>query len=63
VIGLAGSTYFVVALALGSSSCLRPHGSHARRRPPMRDACSFATLVYLPLLLVAMAADSPVSPW
>jgi len=64
MIGLAGSTYFVVALALGlllvlASARLARSGVAPRCATPA--PCD---LVYLPSSLVAMAADKlPVSPW
>jgi protoheme IX farnesyltransferase len=64
MIGLAGAVYFCVALVLGiglvvvAARLARvPSLEHARR-------LLFASLIYLPVLLLAMAADKlPVSPW
>ena len=64
MIGLAGAVYFCVALVLGLGLVVvaarlarTPSLDHARR-------LLFASLVYLPVLLLAMAADKlPVSPW
>jgi protoheme IX farnesyltransferase len=64
MIGLAGPVYFFVALVLGlalvfASLQLARSSSQSDARLLLR-----ATLIYLPLLLVAMAADKlPVSPW
>jgi len=64
MIGLAGAVYFCVALVLGIGLVVvaarlarTPSLDHARR-------LLFASLIYLPVLLLAMAADKlPVSPW
>jgi len=64
MIGLAGAVYFCVALVLGVGLVVvaarlarTPSHEHARR-------LLFASLIYLPVLLLAMAADKlPVSPW
>jgi protoheme IX farnesyltransferase len=64
MIGLAGAVYFCVALVLGVGLVVvaarlarTPSQEHARR-------LLFASLIYLPVLLLAMAADKlPVSPW
>jgi protoheme IX farnesyltransferase len=64
MIGLAGSTYFVVALALGLLLVLASARLARSASPADARRLLLATLVYLPLLLVAMAADKlPVSPW
>jgi len=64
MIGLAGSTYFVVALALGLLLVLASARPARSASPADARRLLLATLVYLPLLLVAMAADKlPVSPW
>ncbi len=64
MIGLAGPIYFFVALTLGlwlvvaSAQLARSASALDARR------LLLATLVYLPLLLITMAADKlPVSPW
>jgi protoheme IX farnesyltransferase len=64
MIGLAGATYFVVALALGLLLVLASARLARSASPADARRLLLATLVYLPLLLVAMAADKlPVSPW
>jgi len=64
MIGLAGSTYFVVALALGLLLVVASARLARSASPADARRLLLATLVYLPLLLVAMAADKlPVSPW
>lgn len=64
MIGLAGPVYFFVALALGLGLVVA--AAQLARSASAVDArrLLLATLVYLPLLLVTMAADKvPVSPW
>ncbi len=64
MIGLAGSIYFFVALALGLGLVVA--AAQLARSASAADArrLLLATLVYLPLLLVTMAADKlPMSPW
>jgi heme o synthase len=64
LVGLAGAVYFVIALALGISLAVASirlarsgDGNDARR-------LLLASLIYLPVLLAAMAADKmPVPPW
>ncbi len=64
MIGLSGATYFVVALALGLLLVLASARLARSASPADARRLLLATLVYLPLLLVAMAADKlPVSPW
>lgn len=61
VIGVAGAAYFCVALVLGTA--LLAFSANAALRPS-KDAVRrllFATLVYLPVLLGAMALDKAVS--
>jgi protoheme IX farnesyltransferase len=64
LIGLAGRTYFVVALVLGLSLCaLSIRLAHANTEQDARRLL-FATLIHLPILLATMAADKmPVAPW
>jgi protoheme IX farnesyltransferase len=64
MIGLAGRIYFFVALSLGLGLVLA--SARLARSASAVDArrLLLATLVYLPLLLIVMAADKlPVSPW
>jgi len=64
MIGLAGELYFAVALVLGVGLVIM--AARLARSPSLHDArrLLFATLIYLPVLLVTMAADKlPVSPW
>src|SRR5262249_10970981 len=64
MLGLAGSVYFCVALVLGIG--LVVVAARLARTPSLETArrLLFASLVYLPVLLLAMAADKlPVSPW
>jgi heme o synthase len=64
MIGLAGAVYFCVALILGIGLVVA--AARIARTPSLEDArrLLFASLIYLPLLLVTMAADKiPVSPW
>jgi protoheme IX farnesyltransferase len=64
LIGVAGTIYFFVSLALGLG--LLGAAVQLARSSSAADARRLlvASLVYLPFLLVAMAADKlPVSPW
>jgi protoheme IX farnesyltransferase len=64
LIGVAGAIYFFVSLALGLG--LLGAAVQLARSASAADARRLlvASLVYLPFLLVAMAADKlPVSPW
>jgi len=64
LIGVAGAVYFFVSLALGLG--LLGAAVQLARSASAADARRLlvASLVYLPFLLVAMAADKlPVSPW
>ncbi len=64
MIGLAGPIYFFVALSLGLGLVLA--SARLARSASAVDArrLLLATLVYLPLLFIVMAADKlPVSPW
>ena len=64
LIGVAGTLYFFVSLALGLG--LLGAAVQLARSSSAADARRLlvASLVYLPFLLVAMAADKlPVSPW
>jgi protoheme IX farnesyltransferase len=64
MIGVAGAVYFFVALALGLGLVVA--SARLARSSSALDArrLLLATLIYLPLLLVTMAADKvPVSPW
>jgi protoheme IX farnesyltransferase len=64
MLGLAGSIYFCVALVLGIG--LVVVAARLARTPSLETArrLLFASLIYLPVLLLVMAADKlPVSPW
>ena len=64
LIGVAGAVYFFTSLALGLG--LLAASVQLARSASAADArrLLFASLIYLPLLLVTMAADKiPVSPW
>jgi protoheme IX farnesyltransferase len=63
VVGLAGAVYFVAALILGSG--FLAYGIHFSRHRTEAAArrLLFASLIYLPALLVIMAADKSASPW
>lgn len=64
MIGLTGSIYFFVALALGLALVVASARLAQSASPSDARRLLLATLVYLPLLLVAMAADKlPASPW
>ena len=63
LIGLAGGVYFFVSLALGIG--LLWSSVRLARSATVPDArrLLFATLVYLPVLLVTMAIDKVPAPW
>lgn len=63
VVGLAGGVYFVAALVLGSG--FLAYGIHFARQRTEAAArrLLFASLIYLPAILVIMAADKAASPW
>jgi protoheme IX farnesyltransferase len=63
LIGLAGAVYFFVSLALGIG--LLASSVRLARSAAISDArrLLFATLIYLPVLLVTMAVDKVPAPW
>ena len=64
LIGIAGALYFIAALALGSGLLAYGIGLAATRTPAAARRLLFASLIYLPALLVVMALDRiPPSLW
>src|SRR6185295_18946109 len=61
VIGLAGLTYFLIALVLGLALLWRAVGLARGGRTADARRLLFASLVYLPVLLAVMALDRPAS--
>jgi protoheme IX farnesyltransferase len=64
IIGLTGVVYFFVSLALGCGLLAASVRLARSAAPPDARRLLLASLIYLPLLLITMAADKvPVSPW
>lgn len=57
LLGLAGSIYFLAALLLGSGFLAYGIGFAVSQSPASARRLLFASLIYLPVLLVAMALD------
>jgi protoheme IX farnesyltransferase len=63
VVGLAGVVYFVAALILGGGFLAYGIRFARQRSEAAARQLLFASLIYLPAILVIMAADKATMPW